>query len=68
MNQKNNIERIELRSEKMREVIGPIPRRLVWTSVAMLALLVIILIAALMLLPDSANPAGSLIKNLKRLS
>ena len=55
MDTRNNLERIELRSEKMREVIGPIPRRLVWTSVALLAVLIVILFIALSLLPDSAR-------------
>lgn len=61
---RDRLDGIELRSEKMREVLGDIPRGLVWATVAVLVILTAAIIAAVTLIPSPYEPGVSILRHL----
>ncbi len=59
-------DRIELRSEKVRQLIGEIPPSLVRWGIAIIAIVFIALIAAVCLLPYPYSDGESILRHLLR--
>lgn len=62
-NNNNSDERIELRSEKVRQLIGEIPPSLVRMGIVIIALVLIALIAAICLLPYPYSNGESILRH-----
>lgn len=63
-NSNNSQDKIELRSEKVRKLIGEIPPSLVRWGTAIIALIIIALLAAVCLLPYPYSDGESIIEHL----
>lgn len=63
-NSNNSKDKIELRSEKVRKLIGEIPPSLVRWGTAIIALIVVALLAAVCLLPYPYSDGESIIEHL----
>lgn len=66
MNNKNRDvnERIELRSEKVRDIIGSIPQALVWCGVAVIIIVIVGLVLAVMIIPYPYSDGETILQHL----
>lgn len=65
-NKDTTYDKIELRSEKIRQLIGDIPQSLVWWGIVIVTIGFIILIAAVCLLPYPYSNGETILQHLIR--